>query len=107
MSDIGHRAALRLLGAPAVWLMQFSALYGPKAYACSRGLAEHYPAFAVAVTALAAAAVLAIMLVPQRDANSTRRFLDLASVALGLLGLFAIVWTALPVILLPECAGPG
>jgi hypothetical protein len=107
MSATGYRAAFRLLGAPAIWLLQFSVLYGPKAFVCSRNLAEHYPGFAGVMSAVAACAILAIMLAPLRGTQGDRLFLDRASLAIGLLSLCAVVWTCLPVLLLPACAGPG
>lgn len=107
IANIGRSAVLRLLGAPTIWLAQFSALYGPKAFLCSRGFAENYPAFATVMSIAAVVAIIVMMLVSFRSPDGVRLFLDRVSLAIGLLSLCAVVWTGLPVLLLPACAAPG
>lgn len=113
----GATAPWRLLGiaAPmAVWALHFVAAYGLQGLACARGWdrqAASATLLALAVPALVAVAWLGLRAWrtaraerEDRAAGRRRRFAALATALLSLLAAGAMVFTTVPVALLPPCA---
>jgi hypothetical protein len=104
-------ATLRLWGGLLVWAGYFLVVYVFAALACERGFADAQVAGVAVVTLVSAggaivslAGTIALVAVTRRGgrAESARgaRFADRLGWTLGLLGLLAIAWTALPHLLL-------
>jgi hypothetical protein len=105
-------ATLRLWGGLLVWAAYFLVVYVVAALACERGFADVHIAGVDVVTFVSAGGALvsfaltgALVAVTRRGAraDSARggaRFADRLGWTLGLLGLLAIAWTALPHLLL-------
>ncbi len=101
MRTVGFAAtALGLSAGIAVWALHFAAIYGVTAVACARGLPQ-VVAPAVAWATFAATAALAVIIV--RGYRRRRRFEQWLSAALGSLALVAVLWEALPVVVVPPC----
>lgn len=106
-------AFLRLFSGPLVWAAHFAVIYGFTGYACARRL--HAAGWlgigvigwvVIAATLAAAAAVFALSVwtggrAPPQDSASFSRW---TGAALGLLSMVAIVWEAMPILLVPACA---
>jgi hypothetical protein len=104
-------AALRLWGALLVWFGYFLLVYVVAALACERGFADAR-VIGVGVVSLVSgvglvlslAATLALLAATRRGARDGpargARFTDRLGWTLGLLALVALVWTALPHLLL-------
>jgi len=92
--------ALGMSAGIIVWALHFGAIYGATALACARGL-PHLVAPAVGGVTVAAVAALAIVLV--RGWQRRRRFEPWLAAGLAALALVAVVWEALPVLLVPPC----
>ena len=83
-----------------VWALHFTATYGLTALACARGWTRLVtPSIAVStlLASLAIAVILAVAL-PRRA-----QFEYWMSACVAALALVAIVWEALPVLLVPAC----
>jgi hypothetical protein len=104
-------AALRLWGGLLVWAGYFLLVYVVTALACARGFADAavagidlvtFVSAAGFVVAMAGTAVLVSVTRRRARAEHARsaRFADRLGWTLGLLALLAIVWTALPHLLL-------
>jgi hypothetical protein len=94
----GSRRALRIAYGPLLWALHLTALYGFTALACARGFAHAVPwVIAVATLVLGAAAALLML------RFSKPQFMDWLTAALAALSLVAIVWQALPVLLVSPC----
>jgi uncharacterized protein (DUF697 family) len=98
------RFAATALGMSAgiiVWALHFGAIYGATAVACARGLPQ-FVAPAVGWSTVAASAALAVVI-----ARGWRRRHDFAhwlGAALAALALIAVLWEAVPVLLVrPPC----
>ena len=108
--------ALGRVSAPlAVWAVHFLAIYGLTALACARGFAAQrvlgieVVALGIAVATLIAAAALVLVIARalggrRRGADDSEDFLRWMSAAAGALALVAIVWEALPALVVPVCA---
>ena len=95
------RSALLLFAGPLTWAAHFAAIYGITAIACARGSAGWVPQAIAAITFVAAAAAIAILVAALRRRESFEHWL--AAGAAGL-ALVAIAWEALPALVVPACA---
>lgn len=83
-----------------VWALHFTAIYGIAGLACARGWHSLVlPSIAIA-TAIAAIASVSIIAAGLRRRDQFEYWM---SSAIAGLGLVAIVWEAMPVLLLPAC----
>lgn len=90
--------ALRLSAGPLLWLLHFTVLYGFNAIACARGFQGAVPwAVAIATVVVGAGAALVVF-------QSRKQFIDWLAAGLGALALLAILWQALPVLMVSPCA---
>jgi hypothetical protein len=109
---------LPIVGAVAaliVWAAHFLAIYGVQATACARGaeaMVRLVPWIVLGLTAAALLLVAAIGLRAWRrlpyglagqDPDDEPRFTDWMATAGALLATLAILWQALPALLLPTC----
>jgi hypothetical protein len=109
---------LRMLSGPLIWAAHFLFVYVFTALAYARGfhrldfLGAGAVTWAVALATLAAAAGILAFILPawgklrHAGGNGTARFLDWMTVAFGALSLLAVLWVAVPVVLVPAGA-PG
>jgi hypothetical protein len=100
-----QRFAATALGMSAgiiVWGVHFAAIYGVTAVACARGLPQ-LVAPAVGWSTAAAVAALAVILV--RGWRRRHVFEQWLGAALAALALVAVVWEAIPVLVVPPCGG--
>jgi hypothetical protein len=84
---------VRMSSGAIVWAVHFMAIYGITALACARGFPAAVPWAIGITTALALAAVIAIIVF------SSRITAGVAGIA-----LIAIIWEAIPVLVMPACA---
>jgi hypothetical protein len=85
---------IRMSSGAIVWAAHFMAIYGITALACARGSPATVPWAIGIATALALAAIAIIVF----------NFRDWMSAAVAGLALLAIVWEAIPVLVVPACA---
>jgi hypothetical protein len=92
---------IRLFGPLVLWLGSFSAIYGLQAIMCRQGWDQIIliGAFGLA-TALQAAVLLGLA---SRRYGASTAVLRRTSLALGVVGLIAVIWTIAPVVFLPAC----
>jgi hypothetical protein len=86
---------VRMSSGAIVWAAHFMAIYGITALACARGFPAAVPWAIGIATALALAAVIVIIVFNARD---------WLTAAVAGLALIAIVWEAIPVLVVPACA---
>jgi hypothetical protein len=100
------------LAGPLVWAMHFFILYGSEALACTEpgapGNAVRWIGAVATIAALTALSLLPLgirrtLVAPVQEAGSTEASLAFAG-PLTLLSMIAIVWTSLPLVMLPACA---
>jgi hypothetical protein len=107
-------APVALAGAFTAWALHFLILYSFQALACARGFADEriggigiVPAVGGVATVAAIAACFWLVLVRgqagQDDGNGAAGFLAHVKASSAVLALLAIIWTALPLVLLPPC----
>ena len=90
--------ALRISSGPLLWALHFAVLYGFTALACARGFAHSVPwVIGVATLVLGAAAAFFIL------RSSKDQFIGWLAAALAALSLLAMVWQAVPVLIVPAC----
>jgi hypothetical protein len=93
-------SALRISAGPLLWAFHFTVIYAFNALACARGFSQFVPwVIAAATLVLGAAATLLVL------RSSREEFVDWLSASLAALSLVAILWQALPVLLVSPCAG--
>ena len=91
-------SALRISSGPLLWALHFALLYGFTALACARGFAHSVPwVIAVATLVLGAAAGFFIWRSPREQ------FIGWLGAALAAVSLLAMVWQAVPVLIVPAC----
>ncbi|MEJ7667984.1 MAG: hypothetical protein WKH97_04455 [Casimicrobiaceae bacterium] len=108
---------LRMFAPLLIWAVHFLAIYAFTAIACERRFADAnwlgvgvVPWTIGGVTLAAAAAALVTIWLALRDVpgraprSETSQFLRWMTAAFGALTLLAILWEALPVLLVPVCA---
>ncbi len=88
-------------GGVVVWALHFGALYGGTALACARGMAPVVPVIVGAATLLAV-----LLLVPMLMLGLRRRheFEGWLGGVLAAFALVAVLWEALPVLIVEACA---
>jgi hypothetical protein len=91
--------ALRLSAGPLLWLAHFGALYGFNAIACARGLPGAVPWVVAAATLILAIPAGFLVLRKRKD-----EFVEWLTAALAALSLLAILWQALPALMVSPCA---
>jgi phosphatidylserine synthase len=92
--------SLRISAGVIVWAVHFTILYGATSLSCARG----EPRLAVWIAALAtAAAVLLAATIVVREWRQRDAFESWLAAALAALALVAIVWEALPMLIVPAC----
>jgi len=104
---------LRLFVAPSLWFAHFTVVYGAEALICTPPVTR--PGMMIWIGAAATAAVLmalfafAVMLRRRADqtAHTGAAFLHDAALWLALLAGLAVIWTAFPLAVFPECAPPA
>jgi hypothetical protein len=92
-------SALRLSAGPLLWLAHFTALYGVNSIACARGFPGAVPWVVAGATVVLGVAAAAVALKPLK-----KEFIGWLSAGLALLALLAILWQALPVLMVSPCA---
>ncbi|MEW6257862.1 MAG: hypothetical protein AB1592_18065 [Pseudomonadota bacterium] len=98
------RFALASLYGPLLWAAQFLLVYASESLACKFLGADAHRVLVLTASLAAALAVTILLLRQWRgDMHGTA-----ASLGVGLAGLalVAIIWTALPALILPSCAAP-
>ena len=93
-------AALTISAGVIIWALHFSAVYGITALACARGWAGLVPPAVAGATALAVIASAAVILVGWRRRGVFEYWL---SATVAGFGLIAIVYEAIPVLMVPVC----
>lgn len=93
-------ARLRIVSGIGVWALHFAAIYGYTAVACARNLPGTVP-WAIALATLAGA--IACLLIAGAELRRWREFESWMTVGLAAAALLAIVWEALPVLVVPPC----
>jgi hypothetical protein len=102
MNEAGFaRQALWLSAGAIVWALHFTLIYGATALACARGVPAAAPIGVALATALAVALLLAITVRGWRRRDTFEGWL---SAALALFALVAVVWEALPALVVEACA---
>ena len=100
-----------------IWALHFGAIYAFQALACARGFAGRevagtgiVTAFIIAATVLALLAAAAVMVAGWRTAGANaslaehNEFLRHLGLLVAGFSIVAIVWEALPVLLMPACS---
>lgn len=93
-------AYLRISAGVIVWAIHFAVVYGITALACARGAAALVPWTVGGATLVAGALALVVI---ARGFIKRREFESWLSAALAGFALIAIVWEAIPVLLVPLC----
>jgi hypothetical protein len=98
-----------VLAGPIVWAAHFFAVYLTQALLCpTQGPATHVPVVSAgALSVLALVAMLVIAMRQHGDGSLRRRHTLLFALPLTLLAALAVVWTTLPIFVLPTCAPGG
>ena len=91
----------RMSSGAIVWVAHFAAIYGITALACARGLPGLVPWAIGIATIIAVVLVFVLIWVAFKDIGA---FANWLSAAVAGLALLAIVWQAVPVLLVPACA---
>jgi hypothetical protein len=105
----------RWLAGPLVWTAHFLIVYASESLVCSRGGGAALHLGLVAAASVAGLLVLLAVTPYSWRAGAARglgvspgrAFMDRAAVALGLLGMLGLIWTALPAMLLSSCSPPA
>jgi hypothetical protein len=111
-------AVLRLIGPLIVWALHLSVSYGATALACARGFEGNRVfglpvlTFGIGIATIIAAVVIGYLMVRASLAlgnetngdRPTRRFVKWVTLAIGALSMVAVIWEALPVLIVPACA---
>jgi hypothetical protein len=83
-----------------LWAAHFTAIYGAATLACARGFNDAIPPAIAIATILAACGCGWLMIVGWRHRRTFEAWLMAALAAMALL---AILWEALPVLMVPPC----
>jgi hypothetical protein len=111
-------AILRLIAPLIVWTLHLGVIYGGTALACARGFAGDpvlgLPILSFGIglaTVIAVAAVGYLMLrayltpsTMRSGDRATRGFVRWITLAVGALSMVAVIWEAVPVLIVPACA---
>jgi hypothetical protein len=101
-----------VLGGLIVWGAHFLLIYPFNAIACTRGFAAAAPPTILALTALALAALAALVYAAARNrgplgarsGDPNQGLLRMLAIGIALLAGVAVVWETLPVLMIPPCA---
>jgi hypothetical protein len=93
-------ATLRMVSGLMIWAAHFSVIYGFTGLACARGLAGAVP-WVIALATLAAVAACLLMAV--QEIGQRQGFVSWMTAGSAGVALLAILWQALPVLLVPPC----
>jgi hypothetical protein len=102
----------RIFAGPAIWFLHLMALYGAEGLAClSPATADFYVAWSASAATLVALAALGFLLAsearlkitPDKPGHDTN-FLNVSGFFLVLISGLGVLWSAVPVLLLPACA---
>ncbi len=93
-------ARLRMLAGVAIWALHFAAIYGFTAVACARRLPALVP-LAVVLATLVAAGMCALIVVA--ELRKPEGFESWMTGGLAAIALLAIVWEAVPVVVVTPC----
>lgn len=93
---------LLIFAGPVIWFAHFSFIYGAQTLSCLGPNADTRLILSYALATLLTLAALGVF-----AAINMRKtgFLPRAGLALALLAIPAVIWTAIPALLLPACAG--
>jgi hypothetical protein len=92
---------LRLASPVLVWGVHFAVVYGSTALACARSFPRAVP-WTIGLATLAAGAFMIVTIA--REWPRRADFEAWLALALAAMALVAVVWEALPVLLVPACA---
>lgn len=109
---------VRLLASLLVWAAHLGAIYAATSLACARGssgaglLGPGPLPWIIGLATLVALAALALLTAAafrsarggDAGAHATSTFLDWLAAALGALAAVAVIWQALPALIVPPCA---
>jgi hypothetical protein len=101
---------LLALAGPIVWAGHFIGVYLTEALLCpAQGSATHAIVRAIGgvLTVLALAALFALVMRNRRDDRAGRSTELFFALPLTLLSVLAVLWTSLPLLVLPACAPGG
>lgn len=92
---------LRLFGPLVLWLASFSVVYGVQGISCAQGW-TNTPVVMAWLVAIGLQAALLLVLRSARFGMrpGPQRW---ASLAIGVIGLIAVIWTLFPIIVLQAC----
>ncbi len=100
----------RWLAGPAIWAAHFVTVYGSEWLICTRGEAATHQMVIGAATAVGVVALLAVIALNAREPSGSGQRHDSASafmarvgLALALLSLVGLLWTAVPALFLSPC----
>lgn len=95
------RAGLLMAAGALAWATHFAAIYGFTGIACARGMAGAVAWAIAASTVVAAGVAIAVMVACLRQRESFEHWL---AATLAGAALVAILWEAIPALLVPACA---
>ncbi|KON81421.1 hypothetical protein PA01_07210 [Azoarcus sp. PA01] len=93
-------SSLRLSAGVIVWALHFSVIYGLTALACARAAAQAVPWVIGAATLVASGVCVAIIV---RELGRGPGFESWLAAGLAVLALLAVLWEALPVLMVAPC----
>ena len=93
-------ATLRIASGPLVWVLHFATVYGITAIACARGM-PHVVPWAIGIATVAAAGACLALLAKHWPRHA--EFESWLAAGLAGLALFAILFQAFPVLVVPIC----
>jgi hypothetical protein len=94
------RQILFMSSGVVIWALHFGAIYGLTGLACARGWQEVVPPGVALATVVAAILALAVLVAGWRR---RAQFESWMTAGIAALALVAIVWEALPVLIVPIC----
>jgi hypothetical protein len=103
------RIALRMFSGALIWAVHFIAIYGFTTLSCARGFATTQwlgigiVAWAIGAATMIALAVAVVVVVSAARTAPVIGFTDWITAGVAALAALAIVWEALPVIMVPAC----
>ncbi len=95
-------AMLRATGGLLVWGAHFGMLYGATGLACARDFSASVP-WTIAGATLAAVVANGALAVSGVRAAASGDILDWLTVSIAAISMLAVVWQALPVLMVPIC----
>ena len=109
---------LRVLIAPAIWFAHLVVIYGAEALICISPPVTDRKAMAWTVAIATGAALVGLivsaaglagpwLLVASKATRAELQFLPMMAMALTLLSMLGVVWTAMPATMLVACASPS